>query len=166
MGKGGCWRERIWNDAPLPPHSPPLHLPRCMPDLPPPSVGRMRQHCEGEEKGEDSVKGPLWGFSPAQKRQTEMKALEKRLPLCSGGPSSVKPPCLPTVPSSLPPPPPACRCHSQGTWVGGRPERPRFKSHPVPYLMNGLNKNLGPPHTSFLGKRTQQPCLSGCCRTK
>lgn len=38
MGKGGCWRGRIWNDAPLPPHSP-LHLPRCMPDLPPPSVG-------------------------------------------------------------------------------------------------------------------------------
>lgn len=38
----------------------------------------MRQLWKEEEKGEDSVKGPLWGFSPVQKRQTEMKALEKR----------------------------------------------------------------------------------------
>ena len=49
----------------------------CKPDLPLPAWG-MRQRWEGEEKGEDSVKGPLWGFSPAQKRQTEMKALEKK----------------------------------------------------------------------------------------
>ena len=104
------------------------------------------------------MKGPLWGFSPAQKRQTEMKALEKRLPLCSRGPSSVKPPCLPTVPSSLPPPPPAGRCHTvkEHVWVAGQKD---LSSNPIPaaYPVSGLSKLLGLLTPDFFVKGHNNP---------
>lgn len=117
----------------------------------------------GGGKGGGLCEGPSVGFFTCSEEADGNESSRKRLPLCSRGPSSGKPPCLPTVPSSLPPPPPAGRCHSQGTWWAAGQRDLGSKPIPVPYAVNGLRKNLRPPHTSFLGERTQQRWLSGCC---
>lgn len=81
------------------------------------------------------MKGPLWGFSPAQKRQTEMKALEKKKKKKKHAALLPRPQLdeasLPSHCAIFSPSPSSCRQvpHSQGTWVGGRPERLEFKSH-------------------------------------
>ena len=128
-GGGRCWRERIWNDAPPPPHSPFLHLPHCKPDLPPPSVGDEAA-LGGVGEGGGLSEGPSMGFftcsEEADRNESSRKTPAALLPRPQLGEASLPSHCAIFSPS-----PSSCRQvpHSQGTCVGGRPERLEFKSH-------------------------------------
>lgn len=128
-----------------------------MPDLPPSQRGGMKQHQEGEEKGEDSMKGPLWGFSPAQKRQTEMKALEKNA--CLSAPEAPAQGSLPAFPLChllfLPLLLQAGATVKEHGWAAGQGDM-GSNPIPVPYLVTGLAlaRTFGPhtPHFSVKGQ--------------